>query len=129
MCWNGGRKNISEHRKGGDQKIDFTYVLDAARGVFRLFDKEYPESKIYNISSGESHKIKDVVALCQQYTHFPTNISLGKGILMNRVEGLDISRAQKELGYQPEYPIEEGIRLYSDWIKSWKNHSPITELK
>lgn len=104
--------------KGGDQKIDFTYVLDAAQGIFRLFDKRNPDSRIYNFSSGESRTIEDVVGLCKKYTHFPVNISLGRGILMNRVESLDISRAQIELGYQPEYNMEEGIRLYSDWIKS-----------
>ncbi len=106
--------------KGGDQKIDFTYVLDAAQGIYRLFEKKKPDSSVYNLSSGKSYKIAEVVALCKKYTHFPTEISLGKGILMNRVEGLDISRAQKELGYQPEYDIEKGIRLYSDWIKAKK---------
>lgn len=111
-----------QSRKGGDQKIDFTYVLDAAQGIFRLFDKKNPDSKVYNFSSGESHKIEDVVGLCKKYTHFPVHISLGRGILMNRVESLDISKAQKELGYQPKYDIEEGIKLYSNWIKSQNNN-------
>jgi len=106
--------------KGSEQIIDFTYVLDAAQGIYLLFEKKKPDSKIYNFSSGESHTIKDVVVLCRKYTHFPVKISLGKGILMNRVEGLNITKAQKELGYQPEYQIEEGVKLYSDWIESQK---------
>lgn len=106
--------------KGGDQKIDFTYVLDAAQGIYRLFEKKKPDSSVYNLSSGKSYKIAEVVEFCKKYTHFPEEISLGKGILMNRVEGLDISKAQKELGYQPEYDIEEGIKLYSDWIRAQK---------
>ncbi len=106
--------------KGGDQIIDFTYVLDAAQGIYLLFNKENPDSKIYNFSSGESYKVKEVVALCKKYSYFPVNISLGKGKLMNRVEGLDITRARKELDYKPEYSIEEGIKLYSEWIRNQK---------
>ncbi len=106
--------------KGSDQIIDFTYVLDAAQGIYLLFEKKKLVSKVYNISSGESYKVGEVVALCKKYTYFPVDISLGKGKLMNRVEGLDISKAKKELGYQPAYNIEEGIKLYSEWIKSKK---------
>jgi nucleoside-diphosphate-sugar epimerase len=107
--------------KGSEQIIDFTYVLDAAQGMYLLFEKKKPDSRVYNLSSGESYKVEDVVELCKKYTHYPVEISLGKGILMNRVEGLNITKAQKELGYQPEYHIEEGVKLYSDWIKSQKD--------
>jgi nucleoside-diphosphate-sugar epimerase len=106
--------------KGSDQIIDFTYVLDAAQGIYLLYKKKNPASKIYNFSSGESYKIEEVVTLCKKYTYFPVDISLGNGKLMNRVEGLDITRARKDLGYQPEYNIEEGIKLYGEWIRSKK---------
>jgi len=103
--------------RGGDQIIDFTYILDAAQGIYLLFNKNNPDSRIYNFSSGESYKVEEVIALCKKYTYFPVDISLGKGILMHRVEGLDITRAKKELGYQPKYSIEEGVKLYSEWIR------------
>lgn len=106
--------------RGGEQIIDFTYVLDAAKGIYLLFEKEKPDSRIYNISSGNSYKVEEVVELCKKYTYFPVDISLGKGKLMDRVEGLDISRVKKELGYQPEHSIEEGIELYSEWIRKHK---------
>jgi nucleoside-diphosphate-sugar epimerase len=29
---------------------------------------------------------------------------------------LDIRRATEELGYKPEYSIEEGVKRYADWL-------------
>jgi len=103
--------------KGSDQLLDFTYILDAAQGIYLLFKKENPKHRIYNFSSGKIYKVEEVVKLCRKYTHFSGDIFLGKGVLMDRVEGLDITRAEKDLGYQPAYGIEEGVRLYSEWIK------------
>jgi nucleoside-diphosphate-sugar epimerase len=58
-----------------------------------------------------------VVALAQKYTHFPVKVEVGPGELMRRCEALDISRAREELGYEPQYSLEEGIKLYADWMK------------
>jgi len=38
---------------------------------------------------------------------------------MKRCEALDISKARDELGYQPKYDVEEGIKNYSNWIKKY----------
>jgi nucleoside-diphosphate-sugar epimerase len=104
---------------GGEQKIDFTYVEDAARGIILLSEKEDLKKKIFNIATGIPSKIEDVIRLTKQYSHFPHQVEVGKGQLMKRCEALDISRASKELGYQPRYDIEEGIRNYSNWIKKY----------
>jgi nucleoside-diphosphate-sugar epimerase len=29
----------------------------------------------------------------------------------------DVSRAQRELGYQPRMEVEEGVRLFVEWFK------------
>jgi nucleoside-diphosphate-sugar epimerase len=36
---------------------------------------------------------------------------------MQRAEALDISRARKELGFKPQYSIEEGVQRYAGWMK------------
>lgn len=104
---------------GGEQKIDFTYVEDAARGIILLSEKEDLERKFFNIATGIPSKIEDVIKLAKQYSHFPHDVEVGKGKLVKRCEALDISRASKELGYQARYNIEEGIRNYSNWIKKY----------
>ncbi len=114
-----GIKNL-QSSKGGEQKIDFTYVLDAAQGIYLLYEKKNASSGVYNISSGKSYEINQVIKTGEKYTHFPVKICLGKGILMNRVEKLDITKAKKDLGYNPQFSIDIGIKLYSDWIKKIK---------
>jgi len=114
-----GIKGLQSPR-GGEQKIDFTYVLDAAQGIYLLFEKRDVSSKVYNISSGNSYKINDVIKIGEKYSYFPVKISLGEGILMNRVEELDITRARNEINYNPKFNLDSGIKLYSDWIKMIK---------
>ncbi|MGD8522807.1 MAG: hypothetical protein PVF56_16785 [Desulfobacterales bacterium] len=40
---------------------------------------------------------------------------------MQRAEALDISRAREELGFEPQYMIEEGIQKYAAWMKKVLN--------
>jgi len=104
---------------GGEQRIDFTHVEDAARGIILLAEKQVLERKIFNIATGTPSKIEDVVQLAKQYSHFDYDVEIGKGKLMKRCEALDISKAIDELGYQPKYNVEEGIKNYSNWIKKY----------
>jgi nucleoside-diphosphate-sugar epimerase len=103
--------------KGADQKLDFTYVEDAARGLVLLFNAANPRHKIYNIASGKAHSVGEVVAMSERHTYFPARVQIGPGHLMRRCEALDISRAANELGYQPRVVLEEGIKRYAGWLR------------
>ena len=43
---------------------------------------------------------------------------IGPGTLMPRCEALSIELARKELGYEPQIRLEEGLREYYEWINS-----------
>ncbi|MFQ6022109.1 MAG: NAD-dependent epimerase/dehydratase family protein [Acidiferrobacterales bacterium] len=107
--------------KGADQRVDFTYVEDAARGIVLLFDAKNLGNKTFNIAMGQAHTVGEAAELAQRYTHFPVRIDIGPGELMRRSEALDISRAVSELGYQPQYSLEEGVKRYADWLKAQTN--------
>jgi nucleoside-diphosphate-sugar epimerase len=102
--------------KGADQKLDFTYVEDAARGVVLLYKAENLKNKIFNIATGIGSSIGEVVRLTEKYSHFPVSVEIGPGKLLPRCEALDISRAMEELGYRPKYQLEQGIKLYADYL-------------
>jgi len=103
-------------QKGADQKLDFTYVEDVARGVVLLYKARDLKHKIFNIATGKGNSLGKVVELAQKYTHFPVKVEIGPGKIMPRCEALDIRRAREELGYEPQYSLEEGIKLYADWL-------------
>jgi nucleoside-diphosphate-sugar epimerase len=102
--------------KGADQQLDFTYVEDVARGVALLYRATHLKHKIFNIATGVGNSVGKVAELTQKYTHFPVEVEIGPGKIMPRFEALDISRAMEELGYQPNYSLEEGIKCYADWL-------------
>ncbi len=103
--------------RGADQKLDFTYIEDAARGTAMLYQAETLKHHIYNIATGVATSVGRVAELCQRYSPFEVDVQLGPGELMQRCEALDISRARDELGFQPQYSVEQGIQRYADWMK------------
>lgn len=102
--------------RGGDQKLDFTYVEDVAKGVVLLYKASDLKHKIFNIATGVGNAVGKVAELAQKYTYFPVNVEIGPGKIMPRSEALSIRRAEEELGYRPNYSLEEGIKLYADWL-------------
>ncbi len=104
--------------KGADQKLDFTYVEDAARGIALLFNAENLRHKVFNIATGKAHSVGEVVELVRKHIYSPVPVHVGPGELMRRSEALDISRAATELGYEPKVGLEEGIKRYADWLKN-----------
>ena len=103
--------------KGADQKLDFVYIEDAARGTARLYAADNPPHRVYNIATGVATSVGRVAELAQQYSRYNVNVEMGPGMLMQRCEALDISRAQSELGYEPQYDVETGIRKYAAWME------------
>lgn len=103
--------------KGGSQKLDFTYIEDAGRGTALLYQAEEPEHSVFNIATGIPNSVGKVADLAQKYSPFDVKVELGPGELMQRAEALDITRAKEELGYEPRYDIEEGIKKYAEWMK------------
>ena len=100
------------------QKLDFTYVEDAARGIALLFNAENLRHKVFNIATGQAHSVGEVVELAKKYTHSSVPVHVGPGELMRRSEALDIGRAAAELDYEPKVGLEEGIKRYADWLKT-----------
>ena len=46
------------------------------------------------------------------------DIEIGPGLLHLDKQGpYDISAADRELGYRPEWPVERGIPDYIDWLR------------
>lgn len=104
--------------RGADQRLDFTYIEDAARGTALVYLAETLDHSIYNIATGVPTSVGEVVALAQKYSRHQVRVELGPGVLMQRCEALDISRARQELGFEPRYTIESGIRKYARWMET-----------
>jgi nucleoside-diphosphate-sugar epimerase len=78
--------------RGADQKLDSTYVEDAARGTAMLYQAKDLKHSMYEIATGEPSSVGRAAEMAQKYSHFPVLAEMGLGILMERAEALDISR-------------------------------------
>ncbi len=104
--------------QGYDQKLDFTNVKDAARGVAMIYSAPEIKRRIYNIATGRASSVGEVAALCASMVPGNTPAEIGPGTLMPRCEALSINLAAEELGYKPRIGLEEGIAEYLEWIRS-----------
>ena len=113
-----GRSSVFE--RGGDQLWDFTYVTDTAHGIeLTLFAKK-TQHRIFNISSGHADTFYQVGEMVKKQIP-EAHIKIGPGDAgIPRGAPLDISRAKKELGYEPKISLEEGIKRLITWLKTAK---------
>lgn len=107
-----------EMDRGADQQLDFVYVEDAGRGTALLYQADDPPHRIYNIATGVPTTVGRIAELAQHYSPFDVAVTLGQGALMKRCEALDITRAREELGFEPRYDVEAGIRKYAAWMQA-----------
>jgi nucleoside-diphosphate-sugar epimerase len=103
--------------KGADQRLGFTYVKDAARGIALLYRAGSLRRTTYNFSAETPVSFPEIVRLARKYSPNPTEVRIGPGKLFRRGETLDISLAKEELGFAPRYGVEAGMKEYAEWLE------------
>jgi UDP-glucose 4-epimerase len=110
--------------QGGDEKDDFIYNKDSALGIYLATVAKNLDNRVFNIGTGIGVTLKDVAAILRR--HLPNAvIEVGPGLNFlgspYPMHGVyDISRAQKELGYRPEYDLERGVADYLESLQRLK---------
>jgi GDP-L-fucose synthase len=105
----------------GNPTREFLFVEDAAQGVL-LATERYNSSQPMNLGSGEEISIKELAALITTLTGFRGNIVWDS----SKPDGqprrcLDISRAEKVIGFKAQVRLEDGLRQTIEWYSSGKN--------
>jgi len=104
-------------QRGADQRLGFTYVKDTARGTYLLYRAGKLRHRTMNVAAEKAVSFAEMVRLARKYSDTPTDVALGPGKLFPRGETLDISLAREELGFNPLYSAEEGMREYGEWVR------------
>ncbi|MFW6124448.1 MAG: NAD-dependent epimerase/dehydratase family protein [Acidobacteriota bacterium] len=101
----------------GEQTRDFTYIDDIAKANISAAEKGKP-GEIYNLGGGIQHKLSDIFPLLQKICGKKVKIKK-----VNRQKGdvqhtyADISKAKKDLQYNPQIKLQEGLEREWDWIQ------------
>ena len=102
---------------GGQSRLDFSYIEDVAHGFVLAMKSEKAANEIFNITRGEGRSLKEFVEILQTLIpNVKTEIVPADKTRAER-GALDISKARKLLGYEPKYSLEEGLKLYVDFVK------------
>jgi UDP-glucose 4-epimerase len=106
---------------GGDYPRGWTHAADVGDGIRRIVAHHAPPHDVYNLASGRLYTVREVVAALR--SREPTaEVSVGEGaweddpFQAGNLRGpLDISRARRDLGFEPAVSLEDGLASYVDW--------------
>ncbi len=96
------------------ESVDFVYVKDLANGIALAAHATPLKHQVYNLGSGMLTTVVNVEAALKGI--FP-DVSITRGKLTPARPRMDITRARTELGYNPEYKLEAGLRDYVAELK------------
>jgi UDP-glucuronate 4-epimerase len=101
----------------GSTERDYTYIDDTLEGIMACTHREFGY-EIFNLGESQTVQLKRLIAVLEE--------ALGRKALINRLPAqpgdvpltcADISKARKQLGYQPQVTIEKGIARFADWFR------------
>ena len=102
--------------KQGEQKRDFVYVKDVVEGS--ILALEATKSGIYNLGCGQArsfNELVDVLNKCLGTKLQPDYIDNPHAHYQDFTEA-DLRKVREGLGYQPQFPLEAGVRDYMKWL-------------
>jgi len=109
-------KDIVVHDKRN--KVDFTYVEDAADGIISCALGKQAANKIFNITAGGATSLGEAAEKIIKLTGSSSKIKdTGQNSLYPERGTLDISSAVKLLKYKPKHSFEQGIKKYYEWLQ------------
>jgi UDP-glucose 4-epimerase len=97
----------------GEQSRDFVYVRDVAAAVLAALGRD---GGAYNVGTGVETTVNELHALCRKVsgrTREPQHVEPRLGDVRRSV--LDVSRAERELGWRPAVSLEDGLRETWHW--------------
>lgn len=103
----------------GEQTRDFTYIDDVIKAQNICLEKRIGNGEAYNIGSGKQISINELVEEIIEITDSKSQVvhtEPRKGDM--RHTWADISKAEKELKWEPKITLEEGLKRYIKWLNS-----------
>jgi UDP-glucose 4-epimerase len=101
---------------GAEERLDFTYVTDVAKGIAQATVSDASCNKTYNLTRGRARTLLEAAQLA-------IDIAKGGSMRINQADksfpsrgALNTSQAQQDFNYQASIDIEQGFRLYYEWF-------------
>jgi UDP-glucose 4-epimerase len=102
----------------GLQSRDFTFVTDVVQALTKAAEVPGVSGGVYNIGTGRSTSVLDLITALNR--QLGTNVTPQHGPARAgdvRHSRADISRARRELGYEPTVAFEDGLAQTLRWYR------------
>ncbi|GBD43378.1 UDP-N-acetylglucosamine 4-epimerase [bacterium HR40] len=109
----------------GRMRRDFTYIDDIVQGVLAALDRPPPREggvphRLYNLGNNRPVELVELVRLLERAIGRPAEVRLAELQPGDVVETFaDIEASRRDLGFVPQTPIEEGVRRFVEWHRSY----------
>jgi len=103
-------------------KRDFSYIDDIVAGTLLVLDNPpaEPGHRLYNLGAARSEDILHVIKLFEQALSKEAKIELKPGDPSDMQEtSADITDTERDFGWTPKVPVEQGIPKFVDWFKTY----------
>lgn len=106
-------------RSDGSPRRDFLYIEDAVRAYLLLAERLLEpgvRGEAFNFGTGQPRSVLEVVeTLCRLTGRSVEPEVQGRAVAEIPVQFLDASKARERLGWEPQVPLEEGLRRTWEW--------------
>ena len=102
---------------GADEKLDFTYVEDVAKGFVLAATRPEGAGQTFNITSGHAHTLLELCeVLREQFPALRWKV-VPRDESRPRRGTLDIAKARRLLGYGPDWTLRDGMAAYVEFMR------------
>jgi UDP-glucuronate 4-epimerase len=103
----------------GSTRRDYTYIDDIIAGVRAAIDYQASDYEVINLGESRTVELRELISLLEKELGVEVQIDrqpLQPGDVPQTFA--DITKARRLLNYNPQTPIEEGIRKFVAWFQS-----------
>lgn len=104
--------------EGGDHVLQFVHVSDVVGAIIAALEAETLPSAAYNVNGAETFTVREIVRMVTELTPGAV-VEVGPGLMPDTdVQApMDLSCADRELGWRPEVAFGDGLAPYVEWLK------------
>lgn len=94
-------------------KRDFVFASDVANAFLLAFEKPSERFSVYNVGSGTSHSVSDIVTMVKNILNSSTEVKYNNTQRPTEVADViaDFTKIKNELGWQPFVDIYQGLEM------------------
>ena len=103
----------------GTTRRDYTYIDDIIQGVRAAIDYTQADHEVFNLGESQTVELKELIKLLEENLEKKAIINyqpMQPGDVPQTFA--DITKARNLLGYHPKTKIEDGIKKFTDWVRS-----------